>query len=603
VTAPATHPGQAAGEPLEYTVARGADASALLADQNFHAEWDAVVESCPWATVFQARPFVALWFSVYEADYEPVVFMARSVNGALQAAGFLALHRATGALTFAGAHHAEYHTLLSVSADFGSVVQGLAAALRKVVASGVLHFHFLAPGTPTGWLSGAAGKGVFRLHQAHSRAIVDLARPEALEQSLRKSSNKSKLRRLEALGRVELRRLISAAEASPYLEDIVAYCDLRQGALNQTTPFRSDPRKLPFYLRLLDQPELQHATVLLVGGQLAAFHLGPIDRRRVSLGLIGHSPMLAPHSPGKLLLLLLCQQLAREGFSEFDLTPGGGYKERFATSTEPAYAVQLYFDRRAYIASRLRLGLRRGAARVARAAGVSPDLVRRAGQRAVQVIRRGLTLRGVRTLVRRAGEAAWSTKEFQVFACFNLVLPDTRVPEWRVRRLHLVDLLMYEPESGREADYFRFLSEALERLERGRICFTHSEEGRLTHHSWLEPDARQRVTSIGGPAIRFSAVAGVLWDAYTHPSARGRGLHKESIVARLQELQRIASGRVAVTEINSKNHVSKRNYERHGFVPIATARRARLLGFIVRRITYTAAARAIVDPAGPGTGV
>ncbi len=120
-------------------------------------------------------------------------------------------------------------------------------------------------------------------------------------ESLRKKSNRSRINRLERLGAVELVQLHSRADLESMIERIATFCDLRQGAINATLPFRDDPFKREFMLRLADACDLTHCTALLVGAEPAALHLGFRNDKDVVLGLIAHSPFLARHSPGKLV--------------------------------------------------------------------------------------------------------------------------------------------------------------------------------------------------------------------------------------------------------------------------------------------------------------
>lgn len=123
---------------------------------------------------------------------------------------------------------------------------------------------------------------------------------------------------------------------------IIEHCDARHG---DSRPFQSDSRKRELYLAMMERPGLLHATVLRVGDQLVASHLGPIHGRNVSLGLIAHSPEFASHSPGKFAILYLARMLGEQGYEYLDLTPGGAYKQRFAHAWDEAPTLELFFSR------------------------------------------------------------------------------------------------------------------------------------------------------------------------------------------------------------------------------------------------------------------
>lgn len=574
---------------------QGEPAERLLADTEFREEWDLLLTRCPWSTVFQSSNFVLTWLAIYREQFEPVVFVGRARGGGLIAAAFLARNRVTDELVFAGTHHAEYHTVLAHGCEFTDVMLLVTQGLESLNLRHPLRFHFLAPGTPDAWLADRRSRDLRAMSQVHPRSFMALAGVEA---SLRKKSNKSRISRLRQHGQVQLLQLHSSAEMLPFMDEIMVFCDLRQGAINQSTPFRSDPLKRDFYLRMLDQPEQMHATVLLVGGQLVAAHVGPINGRQVALGLIVHSPLFAQHSPGKVLLLLLGQLLATQGFEELDLTPGAGYKERFATGSDRVYSVQLHGGVAAFRRAQVQQVLRRAAARTIRGLGLDLERVRRLEVLARLVLNWRRWGRYAQVLVRRAFKLIWSKIEFRIGITPSPMPPRKLPVNSRLRALELADLLQYRAESGRQDEYFAFLSEALARLESGQRCYTHAFGGNLLHSSWLILATTTCGTGLGHHPIRFAEEIGVLWDDRTHVSARGQGLHTESIAVRLSDLDRLHPGRRAVTGIVAGNRASRSNYERAGFVHLASAWRRLRFGIAFHQLTFAEESSIIVreDP-------
>lgn len=580
-------------------VHEAAEAWALLENLTFRQEWADLLANCPWGTVFQSPWFVLTWSEVYREDFDPVVVVGRSSTGQLRGAIFLARNRRTGAIEFAGANQAEYHTFLADAAHPDEFMRAAMATLGARTGRSVLRLHFLAPGTPTGWLSESWAGGYRTEHQTHGRPVMDLADPEVVEAPLRKKKHRVRVARLAADGGGEVRliQLRSAEALAPFLDEIVAQCDLRQGAVNRSTPFRSDPRKRAFYLRMADAPERVHATVLLAGDRVAAAHIGPISRGQLVLGLIVHSAYFAPHSPGKLLLRFLAEHIRNQGLVALDLTPGEGYKNQYATRLDSVLTVQVYWSRMLFVGRRLRGSARRIVVRVARALGVSPSAAGRVEAHLARLSnwRRWPHAAGV--LVKRFVGALWSTVDYQLYAA--------PAPAWPgidgisiLRRLHVPDLLDYVPASGLDVDYFEFLSSALGRLERGNTCYTLSEGGVLRHYSWLDPCAETCGTGLGHEPLRLAEPGGVLWDDYTHPSYRGRGLHGESIRVRLDEVACRADCARAFAGILSNNAPSRRNFSRFGFVHVATARVQRRLWRATRDWVIPAGSASLFDVAG-----
>jgi hypothetical protein len=204
-----------------------------------------------------------------------------------------------------------------------------------------LTFLFAAPGCPTSWLAMAPRVGVHGTATPQRRGLLPVGADGPAASSLRKKSNKSRISRLNRIGAVSFRQLHTRAQLNEFMPKIIEHCDLRH---DDSKPFQTDPHKKELYLAMMDRPGLMHATVLLVGDQLAAAHLGPINGKSVGLGLITHAPEFASHSPGKFAILYLAQMLGEQGYEYFDLTPGGEYKDRFAHEWDEAYILEFFFN-------------------------------------------------------------------------------------------------------------------------------------------------------------------------------------------------------------------------------------------------------------------
>ncbi len=88
---------------------------------------------------------------------------------------------------------------------------------------------------------------------------------------------------------------------------------------------------------------LLHATVLRVGSRMASIHLDMKGRDEVLIYLITHAPTFARQSPGSLHILMLARDLAEQGVARYDLSPGGGYKDRYSTMHQPIYRMTIQF--------------------------------------------------------------------------------------------------------------------------------------------------------------------------------------------------------------------------------------------------------------------
>jgi GNAT superfamily N-acetyltransferase len=147
---------------------------------------------------------------------------------------------------------------------------------------------------------------------------------------------------------------------------------------------------------------------------------------------------------------------------------------------------------------------------------------------------------------------------------------------WAVDRRD--DLLLVEPRDGQT--YEAMIAAYDRRLAEGWHVVTQVEDGRLLHSAWwVDPDVVARAGVNGRLPLDpywplAPGAAAYLGDDYTVPSARGRGLHRRSIAARMA----LAKGDVVTCAILGQNHASQRNYRALGFLPVRRLWRRRVLG-------------------------
>ena len=549
---------------------RGTDAHALLHDPLFLHQWQELERRCPWATVYQSPAFAGTWYDIYREVYDPVLVFTRD-DSTLDGLFLLAQPREGGGLVHVGSFHAEYQAWLAAPDRSNEFLAAAAVALRQL-GTRMLRLHFAAPKLPLDELAKSPGSAV-NVHVAmHPRGLMAVDENSTARASLRKKGNRSKLSRLGREGEVSLVQLRSGGELRGVIDRIAEFCDLRQGAINDSTPFRSDPLKRAFYLALMDRPGLLHATVLMAGATPVAAHLGVIDREYVSLGVITHSPFVARHSPAKLLLYLLAERLGEQGYADFDLTPGGDYKLRFASREDTVPSLRLFFSRSGYLGHRARGRAAGAMRRVADAAGLEsrPEASKLRKQAGLVARVAQSPRRAVSAGIRRSSRWMRHAGEFRIYRMASDAARELDAEGTNLRVNAIPDLLRYAPAAANDATRAEFLRKALHRLEIGQIVFTCADDDRLLHYSWLIP-CTEEAGSEFGHRYAFAEPSALLWNGYTHPSARGRGLHQASIRARARYVaaHELASG--IVTGVRSDNGPSRHNIEKLGFEYVGSA--------------------------------
>jgi CelD/BcsL family acetyltransferase involved in cellulose biosynthesis len=538
-------------------ISRGSSADTLLQDPKFQQAWSRLAAACRWGTVWQSWDYTEAWLSTYRETYEALLVLQRDAADQLIGLLPLAIQRNTGEIVHIGAGQAEYQVWLAHEANGNSFAEQAMNALARDFPRQRLRLKYLPPGAPVGWCSAKGQWSSRAILREQKRPLMVLGPTSHIEKSLQKKSNKSRIQRLQKIAPLHIAQLNTRAELESVLDTIAEYCDLRQGAINSSLPFREDPRKREFWLRLMEKPGLVHASTLMLGNSIIAAHIGPLDRGTVVLGIIAHSPFLAEHSPGKLLMLLLARELGRQGFREFDLTPGGAYKDRFADHVDHAYCLEIYFSGPAY-------------ARAVVQSDLHTALVKVLGNR------RPAFVKGARHI---ANSGAWASLAQVARTTWQRLLAHSRyhfynISTEKARNIAVVpifnvdsvaDLLLYNPSRKADPSKKQFFLNALQRLEAGARVFTFTEGGVLLHCAWLG-DAKSSVgiASVDRTALQENTC--VLWNSYTHPTASARSLQKYSVAQRLQDAAVLPGTQAILVRIDADDLEAKHFIEEAGLI-------------------------------------
>lgn len=504
----------------------GERALARVGSDAFAASWKRLHADCPWATGCQHPDFVMPWYEIYRDRYEPVVLVDAAADGTLRGVFTLALQRDGARLTGAGGAQAEYQGWIAATDHADRFAREAMETIRATLPAARTSLKYLPPGIPLGWLR-AAGVGRYCLLRAHVRPVMKIDET-AMEKLRRKKNHRQNFNRLSRLGAVVFERITGQAQFLRIFDDICRQYDFRQAALYRQTPFASDPSKKRFYLELQRRGML-HTTVLMVGDELAASHVGLLSKERaVHLGLNTHAPAFAAHSPGHLLLALLGGCLAREQVDMLDLTPGGDrYKEQFASDHDMVFELTMARG----VVDRWRTQIAAGAKQAAKA------LLRRSGKRSVDVIE---ALERVQGLARLApgrflrgpgpGPGVWRITPRR---------PRGGAEAFPVSRNCLDDVFKYD-EAGSAMSRGAFIGMAMKRLEHGCQLFSYAPGDTLLIYCWVHPGgghaARPR------PARAAPDDAPVLFDLYVHRDHACRHLVQRFIERTVETLCRPAPG-------------------------------------------------------------
>lgn len=543
----------------------------------FIAEWRRLLKGTSGATFFQSPEFVLTWYEHYMPRYEPVIVAAYdSSQGAIKSLWTLARHRETARVCFAGDHQAEYQSWLCGSGATSEHIAEVLNILFKRFAIRQLRVRYFRDVTSAKDICESnqlVGRTILRFHR---RPLARLD-PIAAAKSLSKK-NKTRISRLGRLGNVELVVATAATLGHDEFDWLAACYDVRQAAAHGVAPFTVDALKRDFHLALLSAaPNDISLTLLRVGHQIAAGLWAARTGEEMHLVMLIYSPLLAEHSPGKLHLLMLAQALAEshDAATILDLTPGGDpWKERFADMHDQVAEITIYAKRVNALRDRLSAEAVQLLGRAIKGAGLEPSRIRKFARRALTVTPTKL-LRAVRR---------WTFEDvnYMVFRQSRVDWERTRSVDLtatapRPRMNEIQDLLRFEPlEPWRRHD--DFIREALARIERGEVSYTITIDGILAHYGWMVRDQSTSLVSEVGMTLSLPKGSFCLYDFYTHPRFRGRGLYRANLRHMLEDGFEAPSAAVAYIGVLANNHASRRVIESSGFEQVGLLTRRRRLG-------------------------
>lgn len=545
---------------LILSVHQSPESERLLRDPAFNGDWAGLADRCPWSTVYQRPDFIHSWLEVYAGVTEPIVVEGRTEAGLLCGLFLLSRRKATGEILVAGDKHCEYQAWLAEPENNDSFILAALEALAAATGARRLTLTFVPRSVPLGWLSSEPAWRDKHWIDTETNSYLDLGpgfKPEQLR------AYRSYRQRLNKVAKLPGVRIEYCAEPSAFERELTAIADIvdfRQGARNGILPFRDDPQKAAFHARLAAIPGLLHCTLLWIDDRLASVEVNLRHKDTLIHGMLAHRPEYSRYSLGRFHMLRLAELAAQQGISCFDLTPSGEYKDDFATRSEEAYIVRLYFTRFGMALFRLRrkaTGFLSATAR--QRLGKAIDHLREINDRLARTTIRALAA----TAVRRVRNKIFRFIELRLYRWpSGRPLPCQPGPFSAANSLG--HLLTYRPLFAWQPSRPQFLATASSRLEAGDTCFTRMENGVLAHYGWMGWRKSIRLDEVSQEqALEQESV--VLYDFFTHPSFRGRGYYQTTLNEALSGLRDLPPGTPIYMSVAADNHPSRRVIEKAGF--------------------------------------
>src|SRR5262245_58389583 len=164
-------------------------------------------------------------------------------------------------------------------------------------------------------------------------------------------------------------------------------------------------------------------------------------------------------------------------------------------------------------------------------------------------------------------------------------LPDSR----SLARDRIEDLALYERRTSAQLPPNDYRTEALRRIAGGQHLSTLVENRHLPHYAWLDPNHDRGPDASVGQVFYPPPRSAVLYDHFTHPAGRRRGLYRAAIHQLLHELVRMGRVDHAFMYVFGENARSWRVVEKVGF---------RHVGSMIREVKLTRVRRYAVSQGG-----
>ena len=140
----------------------------------------------------------------------------------------------------------------------------------------------------------------------------------------------------------------------------------------------------------------------------------------------------------------------------------------------------------------------------------------------------------------------------------------------RLRRDQVDDLRYYERTVSWQLAPDDYRAAARMRLARGEHLYTLVENNCLLHYAWLQPCHTRAEDAAVGQVFLPPPGSSSLYDHYTHPSARGRGLYFQALCQLLHDVQTVAKTTHAYIYVYADNVPSRHVIEKIGFTYVGS---------------------------------
>ncbi len=543
---------------MKLSVCSGTVAEKLLHDSHFRGQWKDLYDQCPWATVYQSVDLLTTWYATYRGRYRPFIVTGATENGELVGLLTLATSVESGELVVAGTYLAEYQVWVARPETGNDFIDAALYRLGEQFPNQVLQFYFLPPQSPLAWVEKDGrwrNRSILRRFQ---RGLMTIDDGSSFQQRLRK--NRKFVNRLKKLGDLRLERLEDPKELESIFDELLDYTAFREKAA-YGVDLERDPLKKAYHVKLMSMPGILYATILRANDKIVSARLDIFDRGHVSGGMLALSPLCARASPGSTHFMMLAAQLGQQGIHLYDLTPGGEYKERFATHHDEAYQLRIFFSRSHLIRYKIKRKLVEACKSFLRACKVSPERLYK--------ILVSLTLALANSpldLLAWLKREVWHTEELCLYACASDALRTLAPAPIAMKRDSISDLLLFREARHGQRSRYEFLQRAQELMESEMHFYTRVEDGRLTQAGWVIEQPHPPFSVEVEKHLNLPPETPIITDLYMSPPTSERETCHSVLAQMSRDVGLVASGKVVYISVSADEQSMREAIEAIGAI-------------------------------------
>ena len=535
-------------------ISRG-EAANLIHDPDFLLQWQRLHALCPWAGAFQSPDFVRAWFRCYSPDFAPLLVVSRTSAG-LDGLLPLAISSDGKSLCHTGGNQAHCQSWICQMEDAMQFPRRALRLLQKSVRL-PLTLTNLPAGLPLDWLYHKDVRQTVSINHTQ-RPLLRFCAHSDLQNALHDLQPNAEA--LKKIGPISLVRLETRRQLDDVISDILLFQNLKHAALAVNPPARQQARRRALHLLLADSPGLLYATVLKVGNRIASAQIALAHNRRLHLTALVANPILASMSPHKLHLRMLAQQLYAQDYCHIDMPDDADPQwPELCNAHVATRTVTFHASRSRCLLHNVDNAAAAASERILTAVGLPPATIEHMADKLSRSSPRGLLkskLAGLRTFVR-------SRTELRMYRAHLDDLPPAADDD-EIFRDRLDHLMLYTPCETWQSRH-RFIRNAISRISPDTHIYTCADKNLLLHFSWLIENPGSMLKTEVNQHFDFPPGSVYLFDAYTLPQARGKGLCSRAQQSMIHDIRRDGRFRYIYVSVLANNHASRHIIEKMGF--------------------------------------